>query len=549
MKTVLNCDIRARKVKCDETFPVCRRCSAAVRNCAGYGIWGGGGNHDTRTSQSNEARPQVGNLIRPPRVKLGNEDDVEHFDWIRHYATIKIPGTFRSRFWTTLVLQISMSEPAVLHALLALSSYHRQCICHSHPQSVVQGRSLNNMEQFALQHYNRAIRTLLQPAFSVHTYVSSRITLIVCLVFVSIDLLRGHFTAAQQQLHSGLELLAKVRSHCDMLVSQSCTPTDIWILEMFCRFRTHMEFFYLLSGNLTVTTFSDFELQTTVPGFVSINGAWLGLDRIFDRIVNLCRLVPPLKPLSSPAVESGAILRIQQDIQRDLASWLHTLEALREGSQSYDQATDAATAIKLLQDYHTVATIMVNVSLCPGQEEKYDEQTHLFLRLIRSMADSAASAQNNLHASYVVRHNVTRHLSIIDLGWLPILYYVAVKCRISRIRSQAVKLMEFAPHQEGIWDSGIMACICRKVIEIEQGDFSDNVDFHGAPVITSYPSLHDASVPRLPTIRRICIVQILLLGAPVHTIVLRYQSCGSEAGYPDQILFHISAQAWTRSRE
>jgi hypothetical protein len=34
---------RARRIRCDETFPACYRCVSSGRICDGYGIWGGGG--------------------------------------------------------------------------------------------------------------------------------------------------------------------------------------------------------------------------------------------------------------------------------------------------------------------------------------------------------------------------------------------------------------------------------------------------------------------------------------------------------------------------
>ena len=44
---------------------------------------------------------------------------------------------------------------------------------------------------------------------------------------------------------------------------------------------------------------------------------------------------------------------------------------------------------------------------------------------------------------------------------------MAVKCRVHRIRIQAIRLLESFSHKEVIWDAKATACITRKVTEIE----------------------------------------------------------------------------------
>src|SRR4051812_17128273 len=119
---------RTRKVKCDEGRPACYRCVSTGRTCDGYGIWGGGGttnsHHkpftppDTPLDQKQTAQCTIvaGPLTPSPDAK-------DYFDWFKCRTALKLPGTFRaSGFWTTLLFQASFSEPAVLHAVLALSS-------------------------------------------------------------------------------------------------------------------------------------------------------------------------------------------------------------------------------------------------------------------------------------------------------------------------------------------------------------------------------------------------------------------------------------------
>ncbi|KAL5320183.1 hypothetical protein ACEPPN_010984 [Leptodophora sp. 'Broadleaf-Isolate-01'] len=47
---------------------------------------------------------------------------LRYFEWFTHRTVIKLPGLFGSSFWDTLLFQACSNEPAVLHAVIALSS-------------------------------------------------------------------------------------------------------------------------------------------------------------------------------------------------------------------------------------------------------------------------------------------------------------------------------------------------------------------------------------------------------------------------------------------
>jgi hypothetical protein len=129
---------RIRKAKCDEGRPACRRCVSTCRICDGYGIWGGGGNfygHRQRCTVS-----KVSSVAPwPPAclsiLAVGTEEEKQYYEWFKCRTAKKIPGLFVSTFWDTLIFQASLSEPAVLHAVLTLSSLHRKEILNGNSQS------------------------------------------------------------------------------------------------------------------------------------------------------------------------------------------------------------------------------------------------------------------------------------------------------------------------------------------------------------------------------------------------------------------------------
>ncbi len=118
--------------------------------------------------------------------------------------------------------------------------------------------------------------------------------------------------------------------------------------------------------------------------------------------------------------------------------------------------------------------------------------------------------------------------TVVDVGWVAPLFYTAVKCRVHRVRMQAVRLLELTSHREGIWDSKIAALVSRKVVALEEGDYyaaaadaaaGATRDDSFAPC--SRPTPADlARLPPLPESRRIRGLEVVLVGGPVDRVVL-----------------------------
>ncbi|KAL4929037.1 uncharacterized protein BDV17DRAFT_82387 [Aspergillus undulatus] len=105
-----------------------------------------------------------------------------------------------SDFWAKTILQVSNSEQAVWQAVMALSSTHRVGFVEANSDLA------SRLEQTTLRHLIKAAN-FLQPHFSAQDKTSARIVLIICLVFIVLDLLRGHFVSAQLYLRNGLRIL------------------------------------------------------------------------------------------------------------------------------------------------------------------------------------------------------------------------------------------------------------------------------------------------------------------------------------------------------
>lgn len=476
------------------------------------------------------------------------------FEWFKCRTAKKIPGLFVLTFWNTLLFQASLEEPAVLHAVLTLSSVHKREIFHGNAQS----RSEDNpdeQEHFMLQQYIKAIRHL-QPHFSAKDRASVRVALITCVVFVCLELLHGHFTTAQTHLQNGLKVLMEMQIPTRMdndndldkifISNASCDSIDNWIAEAFSRLYVQVELFGL-SYQHPCFVLQVSRPESSVATFHSINEAWQQIERLLHKIVNLAEQARQHQ--ISKNVSSGypsTLLRHQQHIQAELAWWLETYEAARRDLQIQEFE---GFAYLMLCTYHAMAEIMAGACLRPDDESIYDSYTKKFVFLINQSAKNWSIRSSNSQVRALPGHHMNMSRSIVDIGWIPPLYYVALKCRVHRVRIQAVRLLESTSHREGIWDSKIAACVGRKVVLIEERDFYRNAETADDFPLSSSPGLEDLSLPTLPQSYRIQQVKVILPNSPTNNVFMFYNQIQTDGDWRVFMKeYHVSSQCWTDVR-
>lgn len=512
--------VRIRKVKCDEGRPVCHRCKSTGRVCDGYGIWGGGESFRHRQYVTGLEASRV--VPRPPvsvSVLASGTEEKEFFEWFKCRTAIKLPGSFVSRFWDTLLFQASLDEPAVLHAVLALSSVHKRGAFNANGQTKTDSGP-NEQEKFMLKHYVKAI-SHLQPHFSIKDRASFRVALITCVTFVCIEFLRGHFKTGQIHLQNGLKILVEMQmlsnGNDGIIRSKPCLEsTDDWIVEAFSRLHLQVELFkHAYQHPCLVLQAAGPETPAIV--FHSIIEAWQQMGRLLNKVFHLthqgrqqavCECESPRDPL--------LLREHQQRIRTELARWLEIYEAFKKALQGHRSAQEEK-GYQLLYTYHTMASIMADTCLRPSDESAFDCHTNQFVLLIRQLAKlwTMGSTTSPVQA---LPGDMSR--SVIDMGWIPLLYYAATKCRIHRIRLQAIRLLESTSHREGIWDAKTAACVARKVMEMEERDFYKDVDTADDFSLPSSPRPQDLSLPTLPESYRIRDVEVVLSGDPMDRILL-----------------------------
>jgi hypothetical protein len=500
---------RIRKVKCDEGWPACERCASTGRVCDGYGVWGGGGNqHDGRSMQLGSVTGHA--QFKPSSFDYtASQEESVYLEWFGRRTVLKLPGAFAAVFWATRVMQASHSEPAVLHAIMALGSAHKKEISENGSLDG-KGKALNKRERFMLQHYSKAIKHI-QPHFSTKNNTSLDVGLMTCVIFVCLEFFRGNYRTGYIHLQNGLRLLNDAESRS--------SSVDRSVIETLVRMDVAANLFG--QGG----QFLSLPLQMSMPEipateFRSADQARQPLDRLLNEILHLteqCRQNgasqdPPLPPRA---------LEKQRRIRVELALWLRTYEATLAKPKPKLVVRDIFP-YRLLRLYHSMAEIMVDTCLWPISQMRFDSHEGTFLSILLQTMDLQKMA-------YALAHLVTppsgycrvMSTSIADIGGIPPLYYTVIKCRNHRIRLQAAKILDRFAHKETIWDSAVALCVATEVMRTEEQDFYRNIETEDDFDFLSIPNEKDLLLPVLPESNRLQDVQVTLPDESTGTLVLR----------------------------
>ncbi|KAF2654650.1 hypothetical protein K491DRAFT_679466 [Lophiostoma macrostomum CBS 122681] len=495
---------KIRKVKCDECRPACQQCVSTGRCCDGYGIWNTPAREpSSQINTATEARAKVAisrkdqtlpkssvaetlapydvctRTIRRQRTvqidpifhkrRHGFEsmpislvdfaDSAEErrlLRWFYHFSIFKLPGLFTTEFWTQLLPQMSYTEPAVLQAILALTSAHKHV-------SDISG--VPEADRFALQAYCKAIR-YLRPESETSRGGTLRVTLTACILFVCLEIFQRRQNTAIFHLTNGLNLIEQSNEALSISKHGACAnSSDDLIAQMFLRLSLQV---YMLGHGRTRTAFLNRVCCNTLPDhFASTGEARKHLDNLSARIFSFNDQVWETK---TTTVRLGDELwRRRATLQDDLYSWLQVLD--RSDFSKTSSNPGDSVACMLLRTNHTMLKIIVDTSSTPNEEVVFDDHLSRFVYII----DCAIGLLRIVTSISILPEFPTgKPGSLVDVAWIPALFYIAIKCRFLRVRLHAIKLLEYTNHREGFWDSRSSAQIAREMIRLEERNYPDH---------------------------------------------------------------------------
>ena len=455
------------------------RCTSTGRRCDGYEDVRIDNRRSKSASKSPVEYPDTFSLaITPSSLPTLDADTQERrgFHFFCHRTALEISGYLPSDFWATLLLQASHTDPAILHAVIALGSLHE--IYEEHSSRCLEDGEALDRRRFALQQSNKAI-SHLSTQLSVAP-PSGEVILICCLLFICLETFQGDYEAALTHLNSGLRILG-LFLHQDRhpdLVSEMPTYHDRDFVEhklapLFAQLdlqastylNTRTVNYKLIANDL------DAAVGPPVPEtFTDLTEAQESLNSQLHFMLHYEHeawqtLVAARDANHEPSDELlGSFVEAQANHRGQLEKWLVTLNVYLTNCNVKMGSRELRAAV-VLKIHHITCKILLEATLY-DHETAFDDLVDEFERIV-ALAETLSSIPSAIPRSGLK--------PVYSFGWgtLPSLYYTATRCRDPVIRRRALALLSASPRREGVWDSLVLASIVRWVIGEEESDLDE----------------------------------------------------------------------------
>lgn len=359
-------------------------------------------------------------------------------------------GPLANTFWTCTVPMMAETDLAVTHALIALASLYEYF------STMPAWKVASNMMKWAvaIHHYNTAITAI---AFSPKQQRSTDTVLVVCALFICIEFLRGDPQSAILHSAHGVQLLNSM----DHSGEVAAIFQHLSIVPYF--FGADISTFPILKDGKC-------KYRKDIDRCQSVAEVEYSLDPLLYRCAKLVRSVDfhrfgigtELMSLESAKLQ-------QQEVIGELDQWWKSFIRFRthyhppplpttpDRQQQQHQYQRNTPALALLEMRWLIARIWSSTFLATD-ESVYDEHVDKFRRVV----DTAVGVQQQY------RGRQREGSFCFSIGFGPLLYFAAIKCRFLEIRLAALSAMNRLFYKrETLWDQPVRLAIAKRVVEFE----------------------------------------------------------------------------------
>ncbi|KUI56246.1 Transcriptional regulatory protein moc3 [Cytospora mali] len=453
---------KIRKVKCDEAKPFCLRCSKTGRTCDGYL------DPSVLASRRRLKDSTPHHLILGPLLEYSTPEETRSFYFFQNVTAPYISGNFDAIFWRTVVLQISQTEPAVKHAVLAVSSLHESLTSSPFADSTT--------PSFALQQYSKAIAYILDQMRNPLTKPLA--SLITCVLFVCIEFMQGKDKESLIHLEQGRQLLTRLdRRHNN--------PGMECIVRYIDPLYSRLSLASFLFNTSPVPAPNPQRPRSEIPDtFESIEDLWTCLREFMEQAFRFTQRAQPAKNSSdSIPRETMQMLEVEQDSLLSRLAKLNVAFSLFRASRSKPSPEDAHL---VLQMYLYAQYIWLSTALS-SSEVVYDDYLSSFAAIVPLAAayldlETSSQYQQAPAQPSVLPTESSQHMPEIEhrvdgkvnnfafeTHIIPPLYYVATKCRHPLIRRSALNLLRRNTlRREKLWQASVMGALAGHIVSREE---------------------------------------------------------------------------------
>ncbi|KAE9376188.1 hypothetical protein N431DRAFT_481291 [Stipitochalara longipes BDJ] len=468
---------KRRRVKCDETKPSCIRCLRGNRICEGYGIV-----IDSRLhAHENPRTPprqstSLPNIQPKPTISLNTIPFLNHFESVaferfRSQTVFEMAGLRSSGFWQDVVLPACYSEPAILHASMALSNASRWV------QSANSEQGLTNQKTMRLDtvnEYNKAIQYLKEHIDKHDDHSSLRVILIACVIFIALELSSGRHEEAVMHLSEGIKLIQSFLGSgtstmqnptfesSALVLTSNYQSTDGQLVGVFVDLDLQSTYHFgfqkpqlklrhlKCGGNATPEQISSLVLATS---FFDIHEANQTLVILTNKCLQFVgrKLDPEWHTLRNKVPNLQ-----RQALRASLKHWRETYGRFcskASTAQKFDRSWKQRSALMLIQ--HAWLSVVVPTSYVEVEETDYDAYLNEFSTIIE------------LASGILPEDMIPSSRFSLEFGLVAPLCWAVLKCRHPQLRRTGLCILRRAC-REGLWEPKLMSQLGHEYIMLEE---------------------------------------------------------------------------------
>ncbi|KAL0933624.1 C6 zinc finger domain protein [Colletotrichum truncatum] len=511
---------KIRKVKCDEARPVCVRCTKTGRKCDGYlsPRQSSNRNGSGRAISSSEVI-RLSPPLSPFADWVGGVREQHAFDFYRSFSAPSIfsDDSSSSTLWKKLVPHFCHAEPAIRHAVLAISSLHESLSLakpvntesNEVPATERWGGVPSNT--FAAEQYGKALKSLQEWKPTDSTAIT--VPLLACLLFICIEFMLGDEDASQIHINQGRLILSQIGS------GMQSGDVDV-IKKHFVPIYSRLSLASFLFGSNPAEIPSNLRSSSaTNLYFVSVEEAEVALYELIDeglRLSKKAKVAVYSRPRDDP---------ILQSLQRQQEEYLAKLNRWHVAFTIVAALHDTKRSGKICLVYYHTAKIYVSTALSPF-ETAYDDHISSFTAIISLSAEILQYCRKSAENSLIASMPVPRF--IFDTEIIPPLYYTIVRCRHPMLRRTAAELLSqdaIANRRENLWDAHMSAEVGKRIMAIEENSVHrEATDLETTNWDTTFQNSLEDSVNLYPTSELASEVSVPYMQYPQIPKAMNHQS-------------------------
>ena len=483
----------------------------------------------------------------------------------------ELAGVYNPELWLRYTVKMTYYEPAIKHAVIAITALHRQ-FRESTTMSLV-GADIS----FALQQYTKAI-SLLTESIRQPSWTFPDTPLIACMLFCAFESMSYHLHSAISHASSGLKIITE-RQRCGSRISEKSVPTEI-LSPIYTRLDTQ---------GLELASFQcqrplQYRTKKAIAGFDSIDEAQRMFDDLTNSIFHAMYEIDAQDPATTQMQKQAGLYNLAplfRDLVSNYRSWCDAFDQFIHLSMAEDQIG----ACLLLQLWRILIEINLQVDLRAGEmhfdcfETSFQAIVELAFEFVLLHGGKKARLQNRdqslpaaphdehlLHQStsndtgsrggylgihprhtpfvtgkildQTMQESSTRSLLRVsrssrkdhlehaknagDLDVLPHdlkpsfsfspgivspLYVTISRCRNSAIRRSALLLMQRCKRREDLWDSELAARLGTRVMNIEEQRARDLDDTKSEKSTALHDERYLLSASQIPNEARVRMIK------------------------------------------